>query len=342
LTESDSPLGSYRFEFLQDIDARPKRLVRVADIIQWDRRHEEDEIAGAITQAGLESSEAVRAARNLRNLRRVFTQSDIVPLETIDEEIINARQARTTDEILEIFVRVNSGGTRLSRSDLMFSLIKSKWTKARVNFDEVIKLVDPDNVVGVDKDFLIRGLLVNSDVSVAFEINAISRQWDKLELQFDGFAPALKSVLDFCRDPDVRVATASLIQPAAALYPLIYFVAKQKNCSVPDESRQSLKTLLYMILFNRFLRGKSPEARIRWLREALQNLRDNRFPLRKFLEVIEKRQTTTWLVTSAEMLNSYQTLALNIVEPSVCRKTYAWQAKPELRSHLSVLTLLHA
>lgn len=159
----------------------------------------------------MESSEAVRAARNLRNLRRVFTQSDIVPLETIDEDIINARQARTTDEILEIFVRVNSGGTRLSRSDLMFSLIKSKWPKARVNFDEVIKLVDPDNVVGVDKDFLIRGLLVNADVSVAFEINAISRHWDKLELQFDGFAAALKSVLDFCRDPDVRVATASLI-----------------------------------------------------------------------------------------------------------------------------------
>lgn len=85
-----------------------------------------------------------------------------------------------------------------------------------------------------------------------------------------------------------------------------------------------------MILFNRFLRGKSPEARIRWLREALQNIRDNRFPLQKCLEVIEKRQTSTWLVTSAEMLNFNKTLALNIVQPSVCRKTYAWQAKPEL------------
>jgi hypothetical protein len=231
--ESDSPPGSYRFEFWQDADTlrRPKRLVRVADVIQWDRRHEEDDIKGAIDQAGLTGEEANRAARNLRNLRRAFTQDNLVPLETIDENIVNAKQARTIDEILEIFVRVNSGGTRLSRSDLMFSLIKTKWNTARVNFDEVIAQVDPDGVVGIDKDFLIRGLLVNADVPIAFEVGAISRHWDKMEPQFDKLAAALKSVLDFCRDPDVRIVTASLLHPAASLYPLIYYVANQKNCS---------------------------------------------------------------------------------------------------------------
>jgi hypothetical protein len=230
--ESDSPPGSYRFEFWQDADTlrRPKRLVRVADVIQWDRRHEEDDIKGAIDQAGLTGEEANRAARNLRNLRRAFTQDNLVPLETIDENIVNAKQARTIDEILEIFVRVNSGGTRLSRSDLMFSLIKTKWNTARVNFDEVIAQVDPDGVVGIDKDFLIRGLLVNADVPIAFEVGAISRHWDKMEPQFDKLAAALKSVLDFCRDPDVRIVTASLLHPAASLYPLIYYVANQKNC----------------------------------------------------------------------------------------------------------------
>jgi hypothetical protein len=90
----DGPSGSYRFEFRQDNDARrPKYLVRVADVIQWDRRHEEDDIKDAIDQAGLNGEEADRAARNLRNLRRVFTQSDIVPLETVDEDIVNARQS---------------------------------------------------------------------------------------------------------------------------------------------------------------------------------------------------------------------------------------------------------
>ena len=286
--DSDSPLGAYRFEFWQDADTlrRPKRLIRLANVIQWDRRHEEDEIKGAIDQAGLTGNEVARASTNLRNLRRAFTQGDLVPLETIDENIVNERQARTIDEILEIFVRVNSGGTRLSRSDLMFSLIKSKWTAARVNFDEVIAQVDPDGVVGIDKDFLIRGLLVNADVPIAFEVGAISRYWERMELQFNKFAAALKSVLDLCRDPDVRIVTASLLQPAASLYPLIYYVAKQKNCSVPDADRKPLKTLLYMLLFNRFLKSKNPEARLRWLREALQKADGKSFPLQKTLEVI--------------------------------------------------------
>lgn len=30
------------------------------------------------------------------------------------------------------------------------------------------------------------------------------------------------------------------------------------------------------------------------------------------------------------MLNSHQSLALNIVQPGVCRETYAWQARQEL------------
>jgi hypothetical protein len=36
-----------------------------------------------------------------------------------------------------MFVRVNTGGTRLSRADLMFSFLKSKWQGARVSFDDL-------------------------------------------------------------------------------------------------------------------------------------------------------------------------------------------------------------
>lgn len=330
--ESDVGRNAFRFEFWHDSDAtnRPKRLIRVADVFQWDRRHEEDEISEAIGRAAIGGEEAIRAARNLRNLRRVFTQSDIVPIETVDEDVVNERQARTINEVLEIFVRVNSGGTRLSRSDLMFSLIKSRWSGARINFDRVVESVDPSSLLGIDKDFIIRGLLVNADAPVAFEVESISRYWSQMESQFDDFALALKSTLDFCRDADVRLTTASLLQPIASLYPVIYYVAKQKNCSVADKDRKRIKTALYFLLFNRFLRSKSPEARIRWLREALHYREDGGFPVGKCLEVIDKRQKWAWTETSVEMLNDNRTLALNIVQPSVVRETYSWQSRPEV------------
>jgi uncharacterized protein DUF262 len=330
--ESDVGRNGYRFEFWQDSDVanRPKRLIRVADVFQWDRRHEEDEISQAVRRGALEGDEATRAARNLRNLRRVFAQSDIVPIETVDEDVVNERQARTINEVLEIFVRVNSGGTRLSRSDLMFSLIKSRWSGARINFDRMIELIDPSALLGIDKDFIIRGLLVNADAPVAFEVESISRFWPEMESQFDDFAAALESTLDFCRDADVRLTTASLLQPIASLFPIVCYVAKQKNCSIADDDRQRIKTALYFLLFNRFLRSKSPEARIRWLREALHYREGGGFPVRKCLEVIGKRQKWSWTETNPEMLNDNPNLALNIVQPSVVRNTYSWQSRPEV------------
>lgn len=126
--ETEMPIGSFRFEFWQDGDQpnRPKRLVLVSDIVEWAARFEDDEIDKVIETIGLEEVDARLAKKNLRLLRQVVTQADVVPVTTIDEEVKDTKQARSLSEILDIFVRVNSGGTRLTRSDLMFSFNQDK------------------------------------------------------------------------------------------------------------------------------------------------------------------------------------------------------------------------
>jgi Protein of unknown function DUF262 len=128
--DEDDGIGTgrnYRFEFWRDDEPnRPLRLLRVAEIVSWPSHREDDEIDRAVVAIGLEGAEAQLARRNLRRMRRVITDATLVAVETIDDEVLSADQARSIQEILEIFVRVNSGGTRLSRSDLMFSLIKTR------------------------------------------------------------------------------------------------------------------------------------------------------------------------------------------------------------------------
>lgn len=330
--ESDGPVGGYRFEFWRDDDKqnRPKRLVRVSDILQWDPRFEDDEIERTIVDVALEGDQASRARRNIRRLRWVFQQSDLVPLETIDEGASNESQARSINEILEMFVRVNSGGTRLSRSDLMFSLIKTRWAGARRSFDMLVESVDPFGSLGVDKDFVIRGLLVNADVPVVFDVDAIGRHWEAMEPKFPAFEGALRTTLDFCREPDVRIASSDLLRPIASIYPIVYYLSSFKNYSVPDSQRAPIRTFLYFLLFNGFLKSKSPEARIRYLREVLQDVKGQALPLDRLLEIIRRRQTNHAITTSAMMLNWNQKLALNIVQPKVCRDTLSWQAKAEI------------
>ena len=327
----DEAPGRYRFAFWRDEEPnRPNRFVRVSEINDWAPRLEDDEIKRVIQRIPLEGSSADQAAHNMRLLRQTLTRTDQVLVETIDEEVNRAEQARSIREILEIFVRVNQGGTRLTQSDLMFSLIKTKWVGARRAFDELVQHVDPTGALGIDKDFVIRGLLVIADVPVAFDVETIGRHWEVMEPRFDNFAAALKSTVDFCQDPDVGFYSASLLQPIASVYPLIYYLSRQKNASVPDDQRHPLRTLLYFLLFNSFLRGKNPQARVRWLREVLINAGAGPLPIDDLLSVIKTAQREHHIRTVDQMLNWNHRLALNIVQPRVCRESLSWQVKAEV------------
>jgi hypothetical protein len=328
--ESADTNVKYRFEFWQETESnRPKRLILVSQILDWDARQEVAEIRNAIESIPLEGQEAEQAARNMRMLRQLFDKSDLVAVDTIDEEASNAEQARTIDEILEIFVRVNSGGTRLTRSDLMFSLIKTKWGGARAAFDRLIEQVDPDGALNIDKDFVIRGLLVVADVPVSFDVDSIERHWQTVEPKFDILACAMRTAIDFCREPEVGILSASLLQPAATVYPLMYYLSHQKNGSVPEADRRPLRTFLYFLLFNGFLRAQKPEARIRWLREVLASNQGKSLPLENLLNVIRARQRGHFLETTAEMLNANPRLALNIVQRGAGKNSLSWQAKAD-------------
>ena len=63
------------------------------------------------------------------------------------------------NRVLDIFVRTNAGGTKLSYSDLLFSKIKLKWSEARANFNELISDLN-QNEFEFDHDFLLKSFLV--------------------------------------------------------------------------------------------------------------------------------------------------------------------------------------
>lgn len=72
----------------------------------------------------------------------------------VGDEIINYFEvdANSIDSVLDIFVRVNSGGTVLSKSDLLFSTIVFHWDEAR---DEIDKLLSEINKIGEGFKFLV-------------------------------------------------------------------------------------------------------------------------------------------------------------------------------------------
>jgi hypothetical protein len=229
--------------------------------------------------------------------------------------------------MLDIFVRVNSGGTRLTKSDLMFSLIKTRWEGARDAFDTLLARVNPNGALPVDKDFAIRGLLTVADKPPTIEVETIARHWPDMAARFDSFEAAFASAIDFCGDPDVGLRSAALLTPLATLHPIIYYLSRRPRASVPDSERKALKALLYLLLFNEFV---SSDARIRWLREVVAAATNDALPLDALLEVVKGRQRETSTQTNAQMLNWNPRLALNIAQPGVARATSSWQSTPDV------------
>lgn len=327
----EDPIGrGYRFEFWRDDQSnRPNRLVRVADVIRWPLQQEKDEIRKLTAAIGLKGEEADIAEDNLKLLRAVMRE-EIIPVEVIDENVYEADQATSIEQILEIFVRVNSGGTKLTRSDLMFSLIKTKWVAARSKFDALLSDVTKSGVLSIDKDFLILALLTISDVPIDLDVSVIQGHWDAMEPKFPVLEAALKSAIDFCRDTDGGRILAVKLLRTNVLLPLTYYLSKQAKGSVPDKQRKPLRSLLYFLLFNEFLGGKSPNARVRYLREVFQKNPGVAVPLDALLAEMAKRQRHASTTTTVDMLNWNKASALNIAQPTAARDTLSWQAEPQI------------
>lgn len=69
------------------------------------------------------------------------------------------------DKVLNIFVRINSGGAKLSHSDLLLSIATAEW-KEKDAREEIIGFVDEINSIGegftIEKDFVLKSCLVLS------------------------------------------------------------------------------------------------------------------------------------------------------------------------------------
>ena len=109
---------------------------------------------------------------------------------------------RELDEVLGIFVRVNSGGVVLSYSDLLLSIAVAQWTNRDARA-EVFGLVDELNKIGggfsFTKDLVLKAGLVLSDVGdVRFKVTNFNHaNMALLEAQWDSYAASLRLAVDF-------------------------------------------------------------------------------------------------------------------------------------------------
>lgn len=98
---------------------------------------------------------------------------------------------------LTFFVRANNGGTKLSKSDLLLSMVTSKWKEVNARQD-IYDFVDRinNNLTSkndFDKDFILKTCLVVSDLPVTYKVSSftnenldrIHRQWNEIKVAIE-------------------------------------------------------------------------------------------------------------------------------------------------------------
>lgn len=189
------------------------------------------------------------------------------------------------DKVLNIFIRVNSGGTKLSYSDLLLSIATAQW-KDRDAREEVTGFVDEVNAIGdgfnINKDFVLKSCLVLGGFKdIAFKVDnfnrsnmlAIEKSWDAMADAIRG-AYVLLASLGYHRD---TLTSNNAVIPIAYY---LYKVGSPENFPVAakyaGERAKIFRWLVIALLKRTF--GGHPDNVLRPMREAIDEAAGEAFP----------------------------------------------------------------
>ncbi|GAA1376695.1 DUF262 domain-containing protein [Catellatospora chokoriensis] len=130
---------------------------------------------------------------------------------------------QSIDKVLDIFIRVNSGGTKLSHSDLLMSIATAQWETLDAR-TEIQSLVDRLNQTGAGfaftKDVVLKsGLMLTGVADVGFKVRNFNRKnMAALEAQWESISQALRTAAGLLSDfgfSDANLPANSILVPLA-------------------------------------------------------------------------------------------------------------------------------
>lgn len=242
-TKNEASDIKYEFKFLSQNEASFP-YIRFSDLVYKPAPLRTREIVKELDN----EAQKVNKKLNEAELDRITDNVDLIRL-SMDTKItftlldsINNKGLYTTDDVVEIFIRANSGGTKLSKSDLLFSLLISDWNDADVKMAELLETL---NKYGYEfnRDFILKTCLVLLGKGAEYNVDKFRDGAVKqlLENNWDNFSKSIKAVVDFVHDK-TYVKTDKPLTSYLALIPLIYF-----KYAYPDKWKTLKKADTYII-----------------------------------------------------------------------------------------------
>ena len=260
----------YEFRFLADGEAGQidgKQLwFPVSDVLTWGEDPDVDEYYDGLMERG-DLSDNFRSVikgkrgqikKTLRILHQRLVIEDLISYYRIEEQEL--------DEILDIFVRVNSAGTVLSKSDLFFSTIVAHWEEGREQIEAFLHHINnKGDGFWFDNDFIMRSCLVLTDCPVLFKVRSFKKEnIERIKTEWED----IKSAIDKSVDLLVEFGFSSEnLTSQNAVIPIAYFFIRGGNDT--QDSRDGLRKYLIHSLLKQIY-GSQGDRVLSGIRDALR------------------------------------------------------------------------
>ncbi len=262
---------NYEFKFIADKELNDeentnKMWFKVGKILTFSEEPDLESLDEFKSFMEILSSEDVKLAR--KNINRLYQQlcvnKEVLKLDYIPNDT-------TYDDILNIFVRTNSGGTVLSKTDLLFSTVVAIWPEARKNIEELLDIINNKGGQSYkfyfSKDFVMRTMLYLLDEPVTLKvkdlkenINIMKQNWDKISNSIQGVIPLLR----------YAGYSSDNLTSYNAVMPLIYYLYKGGTTDSQNGNNPKEEFKKYLIISQmKKLYGVASNSTLTSVRNAL-------------------------------------------------------------------------
>ena len=210
----------YRFRFL-DSAAIVFPWIKFKDLVFTNKKKRE-----ILTELRMDAKQTLTNADNdkldehLDLVDRTFKMDEAITYQELDS--IDNPTLYSEDDVVEVFIRANSGGTRLGKSDLLFSLLTASWEDADEQMEELLESLNKHGF-SFDRDFVLKTCLVLLGQGARYEVQKFRKPGirENIEAEWDRVKKAIQDVLDYVRGKTF-IRCDKALPTYLVLIPLVY------------------------------------------------------------------------------------------------------------------------
>lgn len=210
----------YKFRFL-DAATASFPWMKFKDLVFTSKRKRE--VLEELEQAAgrdLTDAEKNKIEDHIDLVDRAFKMDEVMTYQELDS--IDNPALYSENDVVEIFIRANSGGTKLGKSDLLFSLLSARWDVADEKMEDLLESLNRHGFM-FDRDFVLKTSLAVLGQGARYEVSKFRKQGvrEDVENKWDDIARAIQDVLDFVRGKTF-IQCDKALPTYLVLIPLIY------------------------------------------------------------------------------------------------------------------------